>query len=316
MRLKTTLIVLAAMLLSVSAYYFGRSTAPSAFRLTAGAGHVEIVPPASMQQSPAAIELIDRLMQKHVMLLQQPALVKQVLQNPDTVKGEFRKAHDLTNRFVQAIRARAIPDTNVIEVSIDPGFAGKDAPALAEALVNQHLQNEALIGQNALLERSVVLNNLKQRYQFRKDELGRDLREKAVRLSIDGMGTPGRLSAKEVELQDALKQQFERLRALEDAKAALGAAEAENEEGPATVKAQKMVDATQLHMRAIQERVDILKADLGDLTNAMQQYLVLKDDEKATRELLRQVNGELEQISQRVNQSPPEIRWLCHPDRG
>ena len=314
MRLKTTLLVLAAILLSVSAYYYGRSTAPSALRLTPGTGHVEIVPPTSMQQSPAAIELIDRLMQKHVMLLQQPALVKQVLQNPDTARGEFRKAHDLTNQFVQAIRVHAIPKTNVIEVSIDPGFAGKDAPALAEALVNQHLQNEAIIGQNAILERSVVLNNLKQRYQFRKDELGRNLREKAVGLSIDGMGTPGRMSAKEMELQDALKQQFELARVLGDARNALAAAKAEKKDEAVIAKLQMMADSAESQSKASQERVDSIKADLGDLTIAMQQYLVLKDDEKATRELLQEVNAQLEQISNSV--AKPEIRWLCHPDRG
>src|SRR5439155_17820322 len=87
------------------------------------------------------------------------------------------------------------------------------------------------LSENKQLERSVQLNNLKQRYQFRKDELGRELREKAVRLSIDGMGTPGRLSAKEVELQDLLKTQFEMTRNRDEAKAAHEAAVAQLNDG-------------------------------------------------------------------------------------
>jgi predicted nucleic acid-binding Zn-ribbon protein len=211
------------------------------------------------------------------------------------------------------------------------------------------------------LERAVMLNALKQRYQFRKDELNRDLREKAVRLAIDGLGTPGRLSAKEVELQDLLKTMFELSREASETKANLVRAEVQAKEGKdipvvteaierdvevralrqrlaelriapspdakeierltkllddksAAVRAKAtaetieklraQADAADGRLRTLQERVDATKKDLGDLNNAMAQYLALKDDEQTTRELLKQVNQQLEQIS--MVQGDPE----------
>lgn len=258
---------------------------------------LEIVPPKSIQQSPAAIDLINRLMRKHVLLLRHPTLVAQVLNTAEIAKLPIGQQPGAAGKLAKAIRIRIIPDTNVIELAIDPDIAGGGAGAIAEALVNQHLDNQKLISQNAMLERSVMLNNMKTRYQFRKDELGRDLREKAVRLSIDGMGTPGRLSAKEVELTNLLQMSFE----------------LERKKNEATGESAKTIDAQR---KTVQERIDSAKADLGDLTNAMNQYLSLKDDETTTRELLKQVNHQLEQISQSVNQATLEIRWLCRPSKG
>ena len=64
------------------------------------------------------------------------------------------------------------------------------------------------------------------------------------------------------------------------------------------------------------ERIEAAKQDLGALSKAMTQYLTIKDDENTTRELLRQVNEQLDQVSQNMNSNPPEVRWLCHPSQG
>ena len=40
-------------------------------------------------------------------------------------------------------------------------------------------------------------------------DIGQDLRDKAIRLNIDGMGTPGRLSTNELELRGLIKRQAE-----------------------------------------------------------------------------------------------------------
>src|SRR6185436_19291291 len=60
-------------------------------------------------------------------------------------------------------------------------------------------------------------------------------------------------------------------------------------------------EATESQLKSIQEKVDAAKADLGDLTNAMNQYLTLKDEEATTIELLKDVNKQLEQIGQMSN---------------
>ena len=323
-------------------------------------------------------------------LLSQDALFIQVLQNPNSevrktswfqsFRGDvFAAKDDLVDHF----NIDVIPESKLLAIRMsysDPA----SCKTIVDEIVNQHLENQKQINQNKQLERSVMLNNLKQRYQFRKDELGRDLREKAVRLSIDGMGTPGRLSAKEVELQDLLKTQFEMLRINEDAKAAYESAVAQLNEGidltvvqeeiakdpqvqslryqlnqidyqtglysdlgpqhrerlriqrmrddaqrkyddaVAAVRAQataavieklrQMKDTTDAQLKAVQERVDGAKADLGDLTNAMNQYLTLKDDEETHIELLAQVNKQLEEISQMGHMDISTVQWATHPE--
>ena len=262
---------------------------------------IEVVPPAATVQSPAAVQLTDRLIRKHVLLLQHPSLMDAVIARDDVKKLKFASQDDPAKKLLAATRVRVIADSNLIEVMINPEVAGDEAPTLAEAVVNQHLQNQREVGQNVLLERSVMLNNLKQRYQFRKDELAKDLREKMVQLSIDGTGTPGRLSATEAELTNLMQQKFGLSRDLEEAK----------HDGDKPKQ-----DQLQSKVRSTDERIDELKTRLAEMTKAMQQYLTLKDDEQTTREMLKQVNEQLDQVSQNVNATPVEVRWLCKPSRG
>jgi capsular exopolysaccharide synthesis family protein len=325
-----------------------------------------------------------------VALLKQEALFIQVLQNPNSEIRKttwwnsfggnvFKAKQNLVNKFAVSV----IPESKLIAVSMsyrDP----KACKTIVEEIVNQHLENQKQISQNKQLERSVMLNNLKQRYQFRKDELGRDMREKAVQLSVDGMGTPGRLSAKEVELQQLMNTKFELGRERESASAAykaaveqlnagqdlpgvneeiardpdvaalrsqlnalddsLAAASDFGETHPTRLRIQRRRDDVQRKLddamaairaratstmieklrsmneqlesqgKSIEERVDAAKADLGALTNAMNQYLTIKDDEQTTRELLKQVNDQLEQIGQMGQADTSTIQWATHPE--
>jgi capsular exopolysaccharide synthesis family protein len=324
-------------------------------------------------------------------LLKQDTLFAQVLQDPN---ADIRKTswwasfqgnavaakEDLVDHF----RADVVPESRLIAVKMDTR-SKDDTKIIVNDIVNRHLENQKQIKTNQQLERSVMLNNLKTRYQFRKDDLGRELREKAVRLSIDGMGVPGRLSAKEVELQDLLSTQFDMTRNAGEAAAAYKAAVDQVNEGQDlpmvqqeisrdptvnSLKQQMMIydlnmgqleqlgtnhsqykgavasrdkvqrrlddaiaevrakttasilenlrqqkDTTESQLKTIQEKVDSAKADLGDLTNAMNQYLTLKDDEATTIELLKDVNKQLEQISQIGNFDASTIQWAQQPER-
>jgi capsular exopolysaccharide synthesis family protein len=76
-------------------------------------------------------------------------------------------------------------------------------------IVNQHILNQQELNRDQQMKRSVVLNSMKSQYTARLNDIAQDLREKSIRLNIDGMGVPGRLSAKEVELGELVRKQLE-----------------------------------------------------------------------------------------------------------
>jgi hypothetical protein len=314
--MRVSLIAVTLMLVVVTAAsspppLFAQATMPSAaLRVDTQAALLEVVPPAAVQQSPAAVALIDRLMRKHMLMLQHPSLMSQVLASKGLGPIALVKAKDGAAQLASAVRVYTLPETNVIVLAVDPDVGGTDAPMLAEAIVNQHLANEAQLAHNVELERSVILNNLKTRYQFRRDELSRDLREMSVRLSIDGIGTHGRISSRELELKNLLDMQFELERKRTELVVATGA-------GPATAPSLspggRAIDG---QLKQLHERIDATKADLGELNVMMNKYLTIKADEETTRELLRDVNDQLDRISQSANATPAEVRWLCRPSRG
>jgi capsular exopolysaccharide synthesis family protein len=323
-------------------------------------------------------------------LLSQDALFITALQDPNAdirktkwwsrFHGDISKAkEDLGDHY----SVRVIPESKLIEIRMSYSEP-KDCRTIVEDIVNKHLENQKTINQNEQLKRSVVLNNLKQRYQFRKEELGRDLREKAARLNIDGMGVPGRLSAKEIELQNLMETQFDMSKNAADAASAYNAAMGQVQDGVDLPNVQKDIaadtqvqfyrqklteldmqvgqldglgsnhsalrgmkqarddmqkklddaiaevrskstadmierlrqqkDLTDAQMKGMQEKIDAAKADLGDLTNAMNQYLTTKDDEQTTRDLLKQVDDQLEQIQQTSSTDQSPIQWATHPE--
>ena len=77
-----------------------------------------------------------------------------------------------------------------------------------------------------LREREELLSDLKHRYQQRNLDLVRDLRDKGIKLSVEGMGTPGRLSTREMELTNLIQRQMDVDRSINENKTALAQAEA------------------------------------------------------------------------------------------
>jgi capsular exopolysaccharide synthesis family protein len=364
--------------------YFSRYTA---------AGYIQIQPPNPFildpRDRPQGIDIaqvgLDQRTQT-ALLKDESLFIRVLQQNGDirktkwfnSFKDVFRAKDDLVDSF----RVEPVPESKLVSVKMsysDP----RDCRTIVEAIVNQHLEDQKQIANNKTLERSVILNNLKQRYQFRKDELARDLREKSLRLSIDGMGAPGRLSATEEELKQLLQTQFEMQRnASEAAMAYKSAVDALNEgqdlpivgqaiaQDPDVQRAKAMIDnldmrlgemadlgeknklvvnthkmrdeqqrklenataavrakttaaivesfrsqkeQTEAQLKAIADKVDASKADLGDLTYAMNQYLTIKDDELTTRELLKEVVDQIDQMQQ-SNADMSTVAWATRPE--
>ncbi len=259
---------------------------------------VEVVPPPEMRESASAIAQTDRLIHQFAVRLQQPSSIIHMQANPDFASIPWAKdKSNTTDRLMGAIRVRIVPDTNLIELAIDHDVAGDDAPAIAEAIINQLITDTKTTAQNAMLDRSVMLNSLKNRYQFHKDDISRDLREKALQLSVDGMGVPGRPAGKERELDKLIDEKFE----LEQK-----SLEATSPEVKQAIAAQR---------KQLDDRISISRQDLGALINSTNQYLVLKADEDNTRELIKQVNEQRDQIVATTDHMSSELRWFSHPTR-
>lgn len=70
--------------------------------------------------------------------------------------------------------------------------------------------------QAQVLNLARTLNNLKQRYQFKLRDLTQDLRDKAIKLTVDGMAPSGGVSTKEIELTASLKRRMALAQSLAD----------------------------------------------------------------------------------------------------
>jgi capsular exopolysaccharide synthesis family protein len=84
----------------------------------------------------------------------------------------------------------------------------KDCRDIVEEIVGGHLQEQQVFTRNKTSNRSMLLTRLKQSYQFNVGELTRQLNDLGARLSVDGMGVPGRIGATETELGNLVEMQL------------------------------------------------------------------------------------------------------------
>lgn len=90
--------------------------------------------------------------------------------------------------------------------------------------------------QNQIFDRLTLLKNLKTKYEFRLRDLTADLRDRAIKLSIDGMGTSGRLSTKEVEVAELTRQILQAQESHAQTKAALDALRKKKDQPDAAIQ--------------------------------------------------------------------------------
>jgi len=237
-----------------------------------------------------------------VAMIRHEALLMKVLANRDEIRktewfksfgGNVVKAKE---DLLDNLRVDAIPETRLVAVSMSHSKP-EDCKTIVQEIVQQHLDDQRQASQNKVLERSQALNNLKQRYSFRLRDLGQDLRDKAIKLSIDGMGTPGRLSTKEVELSDYLKKQFEYSSAAAEAKGAFESAVNTVESGGEIASMQEVLD------RDLE--VNSLKQTLMQLeTGYSQQKASLGEDNPRVKSLKVQIDD----MTEKLNNTTASVR--------
>ena len=181
---------------------------------------------------------------RHESLLMKVLANREEIRKTDWFKGFGGNPVKAKEDLLDKLDVIAIPETRLVSVAMSYSKP-EDCKTIVQEIVQQHLDDQRQASQNKILERSQALNNLKQRYSFRLRDLGQDLRDKAIKLSIDGMGTPGRLSTKEIELSDLLKKQFEYQSTANEAKGALESALAQDQQGAELAGIGRMLETDQ-----------------------------------------------------------------------
>ncbi|HEY8667347.1 MAG TPA: polysaccharide biosynthesis tyrosine autokinase [Tepidisphaeraceae bacterium] len=278
----------------------------------------------------------------------------------------------------------AIPNTRFIRAEFTAG-ANRDAAIILEQLLNQHLINQQRATRRRNDSRSQNLTELANQYRAHLNEIDTELRAKVMKLSIDGLGTPGRLSSKEMELGEQLKKLFELESNASSAEQMYNQVAEQVAQGDDPPGVQEQIDRDPMIMSYMQqmdgieqeiavqkekwgtevpqmkqlqirkdlvdkkksdrtaqvraqataalmaqlkraregtksmldgtkESVDILKKSLGELNNDLSIYLTRLDEQKATREVLKQIDDQLDQLRRaRDRDDAAGLSWQMHP---
>jgi tyrosine-protein kinase Etk/Wzc len=67
-------------------------------------------------------------------------------------------------------------------------------------------------------------------------------------------------------------------------------------------------------LKAVSEKVDAVKKEMGDISNQMAAYLTLMDEQKGYRELLKQVDDQLDAIQNTTDRPMATADWKARPD--
>ncbi len=322
-------------------------------------------------------------------LLKSESLISHVLQVSDRIRAtswflSFPSVEDAKEDLMDKFSVSAIPSSKLIQLSMSYSIP-KDCKVIVEEIVNQHFQDQLKLKHSRQLDATQNLNALKVQLELKLKDIAEELREKVVRLNIDGMGTPGRISTKEIELADMLRRQLDLQATLALAKTAYESTMAQINAGidPSKVEellgrdqslmaykqiadqadaqllenssrlgpdhplvkqlqrrkevAQQKLESARAEIKAsiratlveelrsqaetaqqaydrVAKQVQTVKQDLGDLSNAMSQYLTRKDEEAAVRDVKKQVDSQLESINRQNTMSDSTgLSWRTLP---
>jgi len=142
--------------------------------------------------------------------------------------------------------------------------------------------------QEKILQRINALQEVKIKLSLKLRDLSQEIRDKCIKLSIDGMGTPGRISAREIELADMLKRQFDMEQSIAQTEAAISQFKANQEKGKLDPSIAEKVERDPRLAGYVQQidEIDLKLAENGDKVEAerlAKRKLVLqkKADERA-----------------------------------
>jgi uncharacterized protein involved in exopolysaccharide biosynthesis len=202
-------------------------------------------------------------------LLHSDALLSAVLRSREEIRktrwfGGFGSPGEAKQDLLDRLVITPIPDTKLVRIDVscaDP----HDAKVIVEDVVEQHLLEQRKLGEDRQQDVSKALNTARMHYDVRLKDLADQLREKVVQLSIDGMGTPGRLSARDAELRDLLRNQYELREASARLKGQFVAATAQIQNNVDPPKVAEQLTNNQ-NLNQYRQTLDAAEAQLQEMT--------------------------------------------------
>ncbi|MDB5319525.1 MAG: hypothetical protein JWN40_1156 [Phycisphaerales bacterium] len=329
-------------------------------------------------------------------ILRSEALLTKVLQNANSEVRRTMWFAQFNNNiaaakadFEDSLSVTPIQDTKLVKVEFTYSEP-KDCRAIVFDLISTHLENQKQSQVNTLLDRTSVLNNVRIKAEASLKILRNDMREKQVRLNVDGGsigGVGSRLGTKDLELSALVKEQIEAqlmlgraqgtLKAVADAiqqgqdppgldvvvqRAAPFLAQDQytlrqleiqrdlmaDQYGPENAKYKALTRQAELLRAAydtqlaeakangkvqilegyqqeavsakakldgLNERVNNLKQDMGELSNSMVQYFQLQQEERGLVEQLKQVREQIEGVMALSSaHAAEEVVWRAMPE--
>jgi uncharacterized protein involved in exopolysaccharide biosynthesis len=338
--------------------------------------------------------MLQRRINTHIATLRSEQHLRKVLSNANSETRKtnwFTAANDPLERAAwlrDHLKAHAIPGTPLIEVSLNDVGDPKDRKTILREICSVYLDSQRVERGDDLLDRTQMLNTLKIKTTMRLKDLSAEMKEKQIRLNIDG-GSVGRIGVKDMELSKLLAEQVEAqlfaskafsvyeatAEALREGRSVPGLREAVIKSSPflsqdaqqlhqteqerdlalsqqgaddakyktlakradlmraAYEKAldearkrasaelleerQQEAAAARLKLESLSKRVDLLKQDLGDLSNSMVGYYNLQEEQKGLREQLKDVTQQIEKImASRSSADLAGIRWHLQPEEA
>jgi tyrosine-protein kinase Etk/Wzc len=152
-------------------------------------------------------------------ILRSESLLTKVLQNTNSEVRRTSWFAQFNNNiaaakadFEDSLTVTPVQDTKLVKVEFTYSVP-KDCRAIVFELISTHLENQKQSQVNALLDRTTVLNNVRIKAEASLKILRADMRERQVRLNLDGGGTASgvgsRLGTKDVELGKLVQEQVE-----------------------------------------------------------------------------------------------------------
>jgi hypothetical protein len=149
--------------------------------------------------------LLQRRINTHVATLRSEQTLRKAVsraQSPIRNTHWFKDSDSPAERLAflkEKLHVAAIPGTSLIQVSLDAVKDPAERATIVEEICNAYLDSRRRVSGDEALDRTQMLNNVKIKAEMRMKDLTSELREKQVKLNLDGGGI-GRVGIKEMEL--------------------------------------------------------------------------------------------------------------------